>query len=254
MWDPDAYLGYLDLRSRPFFDLVSRIDERSPRRVVDLGCGPGNLTLTLSRRWPSAALEAMDSSEEMVNAARSRGIEARLGDVNEWSPRPDTDVVVCNAVLHWVPEHAEVLRRWVRELSAGAWIAVQLPRNFSEPSHELLRELAAEPKWQRALGTAVQLDGSEVLDALHYAELFAAEGCQVDAWETTYVQRLTGKDPVLDWISGTALRPIKDALEPELWDRFRAQLAPRLRKAYPPRSDGTTWFPFRRVFATARVR
>lgn len=253
MWDPEVYLGHEDLRARPFYELTGRIDEPSPRRVVDLGCGPGNLTAWLLRRWPAATMEAIDSSAEMVAAAQSRGIDARLGDVRDWLPRPDTDVVVCNAVLQWVPRHDALLRRWVRALSPGAWLAVQMPRNFDEPSHTLIRELVAEPPWQ-ALGSRVQLDAMQVAEPTHYAELLASDGCEVDAWETTYVQRLTGPDPVLDWVSGTTLTPVKDALDTELWERFCAQLAPRLRRAYPPRADGTTWFPFRRVFAVARVR
>lgn len=254
MWDPEAYLGHVDLRARPFYDLTGRIDEPAPRRVMDLGCGPGNLTASLMRRWPSAVVEAMDSSAEMVAAAKSRGIEARLGDVRQWRPRPDTDVVVCNAVLQWVPGHDALLRHWARTLEPGAWIAVQMPRNFAEPSHTLARELAAELPWPQALGGKARLDMIGVAEPMHYAELFASEGCEVDAWETTYVQRLTGEDPVLDWVAGTALRPVKAALDAELWERFRELLAPRLRKAYPPRADGTTWFPFRRVFAVARVK
>lgn len=254
MWDPDAYLGFEHLRARPFYDLIARIDTRSPQRVVDVGCGPGHLTIALARRWPAAALEAIDSSPEMVAAAKSRGIDARLCDVAAWTPQPDTDVVVCNAVLQWVPEHKELLRRWAAQLARGAWIAMQVPGNFTQPSHTLVRELASEPRWQVALGPALPVDGDTVDDPVSYADLMATSGCAVDAWETTYVQRLDGPDPVLEWIGGTVLRPIRAALEDQAWDQFRAELAPRLRKAYPPRPDGTTWFPFRRVFVVARVR
>lgn len=254
MWDPDAYLGFEHLRARPFYDLIGRIDTRSPRRVVDLGCGPGNLTIALARRWPAAALEAIDSSPEMVAAAKSRGIDARLSDVAGWTPQPDTDVVVCNAVLQWVPEHKQLLRHWAAQLSRGAWIAMQVPGNFTQPSHMLIRELAAESRWRAALGTESPLEDNVVDEPVSYAELMTASGCAVDVWETTYIQRLAGKDPVLEWISGTALRPIRTALEDEAWDQFRTELAPRLRKAYPRQPDGATWFPFRRVFVVARVR
>ena len=245
MWDPSTYLNFADHRARPFHELLARVGVRSPRRVVDLGCGPGNLTETLPQRWPDAVIEAMDSSAEMVQAARERGVVAEVGDVREWRPRPDTDVVVSNAVLQWVPGHAELLRRWVGELPSGAWLAFQVPGNFAAPSHALVRELAGAELALR--------EEDAVHEPTEYADLLADTGCVVDAWETTYVQRLTGEDPVLDWITGTALRPVRAALDDVEWTRFRDELAPRLRAAYPRRPDGTTWFPFRRVFAVART-
>ncbi|GLY69943.1 trans-aconitate 2-methyltransferase [Amycolatopsis taiwanensis] len=253
MWDPAKYLDYADLRARPFYDLVTRIDATAPRRVVDLGCGPGNLTASLAKRWPGATLEAGDSSPEMVEAARAAGIDARLLDVHDWMPSVDTDVVVTNAVLQWVPGHRDLLRRWAGQLPSGAWLAMQVPGNLGAPSHAVVRELAATPKWAAELAGTTIRDENAVDDPQGYADLLTDAGCVVDAWETTYVQRLTGPDAVLEWISGTALRPIKAALSEESWQAFRADLSPLLDQAYPPRPDGTTWFPFRRVFTVARV-
>ena len=142
MWNPDVYLAFADHRGRPFFDLLSRVGAEAPRRVVDLGCGPGNLTATLAQRWPDAVIDAVDSSPEMVDAARERGVDAVVGTIADWSPKPDTDVVVSNAALQWVPEHAELLVRWAGQLPAGAWIAMQVPGNFDAPSHQAVREVA----------------------------------------------------------------------------------------------------------------
>lgn len=253
MWDPKKYLDFADLRGRPFFDLIGRIGAEHPRRVVDLGCGPGNLTRALAQRWPEATLEASDNSPEMVAAARAAGIDAQLIDVREWTPRPDTDVLISNAVLQWVPEHRALLRRWARELPPGAWIAVQVPGNFDAPSHALTRELAASAAWAAQL-TDVGLREDDTVDMpRQYAELLAREDCMVDAWETTYVQRLSGSNAVLEWITGTALRPVRSALNDADWQRFRGELAPMLDRAYPPRGDGTTWFEFRRIFVVART-
>ena len=249
-WDPTLYLDFDDHRARPFHDLLARVAAAAPRRVVDLGCGPGHLTAVLTARWPGARVTALDSSPEMVAAARERGVEAARVDVLDWAPSPDTDVVVTNAVLQWVPEHVALLPRWLDALPSGAWFAMQVPGNGDAPSHALVRELLHEPRWHGSVAARV---GSTVLDPAGYAELLAADGAAVDAWETTYVHRLTGADPVLRWISGTALRPVRDALPAPDYARFRDELAPRLRAAYPPRADGTTWFPFRRVFAVARV-
>lgn len=250
MWDPDKYLTFADHRGRPFYELLARVQADSPRRVVDLGCGPGNLTEVLAARWPGAALEALDSSAEMVDAARARGINAHVGDVATWKPQPDTDVIVTNAVLQWVPGHSDIVRRWVTELPSGAWIALQVPGNFDGPSHALVRELATGA-WQSRLADVDLRPQNAVLTPMGYAELF--DGCQTDTWETTYTQVLTGDDPVLEWITGTALRPVKAALSDDEWTAFRNDLAPKLRAAYPRRPDGRTWFPFRRVFAVAQV-
>lgn len=253
MWNPELYLTFADHRGRPFFDLVSRVGAERPRRVVDLGCGPGNLTETLRQRWPEAALEAWDSSPEMVSAARERGLSAELGDVREWSPRPDTDVLISNATLHWVPEHRELLTRWARELAPGAWLAVQVPGNFDAPSHDSGRQLARRGPWSNLLRD-LPFEGNDVVDTpAGYAGLLTDAGCTVDAWETTYIHELTGEHPVLDWIAGTALRPVRNALSEQQWTQFRAELIPLLDEAYPARPDGRTFFPFRRVFVVAQV-
>ncbi|OLR95421.1 trans-aconitate 2-methyltransferase [Actinokineospora bangkokensis] len=253
MWDPAKYLTFGDHRGRPFHELLARVPAESPRSVVDLGCGPGNLTETLAQRWPGATLTALDSSPEMVAEARARGIDVHVGAVQDWTPTPETDVVVSNAVLQWVPGHPDLLVRWARELPPKAWIAVQVPGNFAAASHALTREVAADPRWRTRLDPVRLREEDAVLDPESYATLLAAEGCEVDAWETTYTQRLTGQDPVLEWITGTALRPIRAALDDTDWNAFRADLAPRLTQAYPRRPDGTTWYPFRRLFFVART-
>ena len=249
LWDPQSYQTFDDHRARPFRELVARVSASRPRRVVDLGCGPGTRTVELAARWPGAVLEALDSSPDMVTDARARGVNAHLVDVRDWSPAADADVVICNAVLQWVPEHADLLPGWLTALPPGAWFAMQVPGNFAAPSHLLVRELVAEQPWAQRVQP---LREDVVLDPAGYAELMTAAGCRTDAWETTYLQRMEGEDPVLRWISGTALRPIRAALPDAEWNRFCAQLAPRLREAYPASPDGSTWFPCRRVFAVAQ--
>jgi len=253
VWNPQTYLAYADQRSRPFFDLLARVGAESPRRVADLGCGPGNLTEHLAERWPEAVIEAWDNSAEMVAAARERGIDARVGDVRAWIPAPGTDVVLSNAALHWIPEHAELLIRWVDQLERGAWIAVQVPGNFDAPSHASIRALAERRPWSEPLHDIPFRSGKVVESPARYAELLTDAGCSVDVWESTYIHELTGENPVLNWITGTALTPVRDRLTEEQWQRFRAELAPMLDTAYPVRPDGRTLFPFRRIFIVARV-
>jgi len=254
MWSPETYLRFADQRGRPFFDLLARVGAESPRRVVDLGCGPGNLTEHLVRRWPEARVDALDSSPEMVAAARERGIAAQVGDVAAYVPPPDTDVVFSNAALQWVPGHAELLVGWAESLDPGAWIAVQVPGNFDAPSHVAIRALAQREPWSKLLGDFTFRRPDVVETPFRYAELLIGAGCDVDVWETTYVHGLTGENPVLTWITGTALTPVRDQLADEQWQQFRAELIPMLAAAYPVRPEGTTLFPFRRIFVVAQVR
>ncbi|BBW99084.1 hypothetical protein MMOR_00210 [Mycolicibacterium moriokaense] len=188
----------------------------------------------------------------MVEAARERGVDAQVGDVRTWEPRPDTDVVVTNAVLQWVPGHADLLVRWAGQLSSGSWIAMQVPGNFDAPSHEAVRTLARQERWAELLRD-FPFREAQVDSPVGYAALLADAGCRVDAWETTYIHALTGENPVLGWISGTALRPVRSRLNDEQWQQFRDELIPMLDQDYPVRPDGTTFFPFRRIFVVAQV-
>jgi trans-aconitate 2-methyltransferase len=253
MWDPDVYLTFADHRGRPFYDLLSRVGAPNPRRVADLGCGAGNLTTQLAGRWPDAVIEALDSSPEMVAAARERGVDASVGDVRTWTPQPDTDVVVSNAAMQWVPEHSELFTQWTGQLGAGSWIAVQMPGNFDSPSHAAVRAVARREPFAKMLRDIPFRVGTVVDTPSRYAELLIDAGCAVDAWETTYIHQLAGEHPVLHWISGTALLPVSERLNEQEYQQFRDELIPLLADAYPPRSDGTTFYPFRRVFFVAQV-
>ncbi|PZF93031.1 trans-aconitate 2-methyltransferase [Micromonospora deserti] len=256
MWDPTTYLRYGDERSRPFHDLLARVPADHPRTVVDLGCGPGNLTATLAGRWPASRVVGLDSSPEMIARARALDtpVDFAVADLRDWHPGPAVDVVVCNAVLQWVPGHRDLLAGWAAELPAGAWLAVQVPGNFDAPSHRALREVAGRPAWRAEL--APLLREAPVDDPTGYAELLAGAGCTVDAWETTYVHLLPARaaadHPVLAWMEGTALRPVRAALDTARWSDFRAELGARLTEAYPVR-QGQVYFPFRRVFVVART-
>lgn len=252
MWNPDVYLAFADHRGRPFFDLTSRVGATDPRRVVDLGCGPGNLTETLAERWPGALLEAVDSSAEMVAAARERGIDATLGDVSAWAPAPDTDVVISNATLHWIPDHADLVVRWADALAPGSWLAFQVPGNWKAPSHRALIEVAGSAPFSEPLRDMLFRDGDVVETPIRYSELLTDAGCTVDAWETTYIHELTGETPVLDWITGSSLTAVKSRLSDEAWQQYRRTLIPLLAQAYPQRPDGRTFYPFRRIFVVAR--
>ncbi|MFI5937188.1 trans-aconitate 2-methyltransferase [Actinoplanes sp. NPDC051494] len=254
MWDPTVYHRFGTERSRPFFDLVSRIGAAQPRTVMDLGCGSGELTATLADRWPGARVRGLDSAAEMIaKAPPAAGPEFQVGDLAQWHPDPDTDVVVTNAALQWVPGHQRLIDGWIKELPAGAWFAMQVPGNFDAPSHRTLRELARGEPYAAILGDLVR--EAPVDDPADYAARFLTAGASVDAWETTYLHLLPADGaghPVLRWMEGTALRPVRAALDDTLWGSFRAALGQRLESVYPARS-GYVAFPFRRIFVVAHL-
>jgi trans-aconitate 2-methyltransferase len=265
VWDPAQYLSFADERSRPFFDLTGRIAATAPGYVVDLGCGPGQLTAALARRWPDAEIDGIDSSAEMIAAAERMlsdaaapgahkaegggGLTFAVGDVVDWKPERPVDVIVSNAVLQWVPGHMELLPRWAANLAQGGWLAFQLPGNFDQPSHAVLRELAAASRWRdKVAGARLNRQAGEPAD---YLDVLARAGLRVDAWETTYLHVLSGADPVTEWYKGTGLRPVLSVLSEDDAAEFVAEYGARMRAAYPAASYGTA-FPFRRVFVVAQ--
>jgi trans-aconitate 2-methyltransferase len=252
-WDPDRYLTYADERGRPFVELVARVGSDAPATVVDLGCGPGNLTALLRARWPEATIRGLDSSPEMIDQARvvDESISWEVADLRTWVAAADpVDVLVSNATLQWVPGHLDLLPALVGKVRSGGWFAFQVPGNFDEPSHTIRTALAAEPPYsEHTQGVAVPSSH----DPAVYLDRLTALGCEVDAWETTYLHVLSGPDPVFTWVSGTGARPTLQALPDDLRPGFEEEFKRRLRTAYPER-EGRVVLPFRRIFVVARVR
>lgn len=254
MWDPDSYLRHADHRLRPFHDLVARVPTPAPLRVLDLGCGPGNATAELADRWPDAHVTGLDSSAAMIESARDLARPGRLDfrqadlAADAWLPDGGADVMVTNAVLHWVPGHLARLPAWTDALTPGGSLALQVPGNFADPAHALLHELAASARWKARIGAEPQRFDAHSAD--RYLDALARPGFRVDAWETTYLHVLHGPNPVLSWMEGTALRPVIAALGDADRAEFLAEYGALLADAYPARDHGTV-LPFRRVFAVA---
>jgi trans-aconitate 2-methyltransferase len=250
VWDPTTYLEFADERSRPFVDLLSRVPAAEPTVVVDLGCGPGQLTASLADRWPHAQIVGLDSSPEMImQAAQLAGPQLRfqLQDLRDWRPETDVDVIISNATLQWIPRHRDLLPSLISSLATDGWLAFQVPGNFDQPSHRLLRQVSADPRYAPLLTDVVW---PATADAASYLDDLAGLGCSVDAWETTYLHVLTGPDPVFRWISGTGARPVLQALPEDHREQFASEYQELLNKAYPTRPYGTV-LPFRRIFFVA---
>lgn len=264
-WDPEQYLRFADERARPFYDLMARSGSESPQAVVDLGCGPGNLTAVLSDKWPSARVIGIDSSAEMIGRAtelaRPGRLEFRQADLVGWRPEGPVDAIICNAALHWVTGHLSLLPGFVAALAPGGCLAFQVPANFGLPSHVLLRELSLSERWRATLGPAVER-GPSSHEPAEYLEVLldCPRVVRVEVWETTYYHVLSGPDPVLDWVRGTGLRPVLEALRapaegrpPGQEEEFLSAYAAALRAAYPKDAAGRTIFPFRRIFGVVEV-
>ena len=259
-WSPSQYSQFEDDRTRPVRDLVSALASAwsgaDPVRAIDLGCGPGNSTEVLAARFPGTSISGIDSSPEMVAAARLRmpSVDFKAGDIATWRAQAPIDVILSNAVLHWLPEHEVLMPRLVEQLTPGGSLAVQMPDNLEEPAYRVMREVAGLPAWRERLEAAGGKRG-EMLDAAGYYGLLKPLCRRVDVWRTIYVHVLAGPDAIVEWFKGSGLRPYLEALGNEEPGGERAEFLTRYRegiaRAYPALPDGSALLPFPRLFFVA---
>jgi len=262
-WNPQRYLEFEDHRLRPAIDLLARVALDAPRAVVDLGCGAGNVTGLLARRWPEARVVGVDNSEPMLSEARAATCDVpnvmyEAQDLATWSPAAAVDLVYSNAALHWLPDHASLFPRLARTVAPGGVLAVQMPRNFDAPSHVAVAEIAMGERWRQRLAAVVR--SPPVATPEEYLRWLSPHCASVDAWETIYLQRLAPRDdgehPVVAFVSGTWLVPFFERLEGDGEARraFLSDYRDRIARAYPKERDGSTLFAFRRLFVVATAR
>ncbi len=247
-WNPQQYERFAAPRLRPAIDLLARIPPGPRTNIVDLGCGGGQVTRLLRERFPEARITGIDSSAAMLERARGE-IDAEFvqADLNVWTPPPGVDLIVSNAALHWLDDHRSLVARWLEHLEPGCAVAVQMPRNRDARSHLAMAE-AAEPFAAKLAGVRTIRPVGTPSD---YARLLAPHMAHVDVWETTYIHVLAGQDPVVEWTKGSGLRPYLDALGEDA-EGFVEAYRRLLREAYPPEQDGTTFYPFKRVFVVGQ--
>ncbi|MBK5440070.1 trans-aconitate 2-methyltransferase [Pseudomonas sp. TH32] len=249
-WSAKQYSMFEQQRTRPVRDLVAAIPEGDVRTAVDLGCGPGNSTEVLAERFPKALVTGMDSSDDMLVDARKRlpTLNFELADIGAWNPAQKFDVILANASLQWLPDHAALYPHLVNQLTEGGTLAVQTPDNLDEPAHKLAREIAADGPWAAKIGAVKH---NERHTASYYFELLSKHCSTVDVWRTTYHHPLAGSTAVVEWFKGSALRPFLAPLTDSEKSAFLDEYLARITQAYPALADGTVLLPFPRLFIIA---
>ena len=250
-WSPTTYLRFEDERTRPARDLLAQVPASKVRRAIDMGCGPGNSTELVIARFPGAEVVGLDSSPAMLEEARNRlpGVHFEAADARTWVPGGDTDLVFANAIYQWVPDHLAQLPRVLAGLPAGGVLAVQMPDNVGEPSHQLMRAVAASGPWAERLGDAARAPLPPVQAYYDALRPFAAH---VDIWHTAYNHVLADAAAIVEWVKGTGLRPFVDPLGPAEREAFLAAYLERVAEAYPPAADGKVLLRFPRLFIVAQ--
>lgn len=254
-WDPDVYERYKTYRDRPALDLMVQIPSHDFSEIWDLGCGTGEHAALLAARHPGASVHGLDSSPEMLAAARRRAADVDWvsGGIETWAPGVAPDLVFSNAALQWLPDHETLFPRLAGALASGGVLACQMPMAFETQHHRILRETAEQGPWASLTRTARLIRPTPSMDD-YYGWLAPVCG-EVDLWTTTYLHALEGDDPVVEWMAGTALRPYLDVLtDPALREAFLDAFRDRIAQAFPTREDGVTLFPFPRMFMVATRR
>ncbi len=249
-WSPEVYRRFEDERTRPARDLLAQVPIEARRLVVDMGCGPGNSTELLVERFPEATVVGLDTSPAMLTEARQRVPRASFAeaDAATWMPEAGTDVLFANAIYQWVPDHLAVLARQLAALEPGSVLAVQMPDNFAEPTHVLMREVAAAGPWAERLRDAAR----EPLPAVSvYYDALRPWARRLDLWHTVYNHVLADAEAVVAWVRGTGLRPFLDPLTAEEQRRFLDDYQQRIAAAYPAARDGKALLRFPRLFIVA---
>jgi trans-aconitate 2-methyltransferase len=251
-WDPKQYLKFESERTQPCRDLVARIELETPRRIVDLGCGPGNSTAVLHARWPSAALVGIDRSTEMLEVARRSPVPARWeeADAATWTSDAPVDLLFSNAALQWLPDHGRQLPRLLGQVASGGAFAVQMPANTDQPFQQVADRLRLGSSWRPFVRP--DAPGIGIGSASEYYDILAPHARRVELWDTRYVHVLPGPEAVVEWTIGTGMRPWLAGLPDDAHrSRFLAEYRAGIEAEYPSRADGRVLFPFDRRFFVA---
>lgn len=259
-WSANQYLKFGNERTRAVRDLVSNIPLKAPKRIIDLGCGPGNSTAVLASRWPDAQVSGMDSSPDMLSKARASMPDVNFvqGDLHTYQPEPDTDLLFSNAVFHWLRSEQRIptILRLLKSQKAGGVLAFQVPDNYQEPSHKAMREVALLDGPWREHFQALPADKRPDLDPIEtpadwYNALIPL--CEkVDVSHVLYQHVMEAPSSIVEWVKGSGLMPFLNPLPTQqVKDAYLKAYEQRLSEVYPRLADGKVMLRYPRLFVVA---
>lgn len=253
-WNPQQYDKFKDQRSQPFFDLMALLVKTENQRVVDLGCGTGALTASLSRHLEAKETIGIDSSEAMLGTARSYAtdeIKFQQGDIEKWIPERPFDVVFSNAALQWCSDHPQLFERISQGLSPQGQIAIQMPMNHDYPTHLLAHKMSKEARWAKFLGDESRDQERTMLSVEAYATLLFKLGFREQkVFLRVYGHELESREGVIEWVKGTLLTYFKSRLSQSDYESFVAEFRGRLFESLP--DDKPFFYPFKRILIWGR--
>jgi trans-aconitate 2-methyltransferase len=251
-WSAKLYTAFEDERTRPVRDLLNAVPAGEARFAVDLGCGPGNSTEVLASCAPGAAITGIDSSPDMIKAARHRlpHVNFEVGTIQDWRPDTPPDLILSNAALHWVPNHANLLPRLAGMLTEGGKLAIQLPDNLADVAQVLMLKVASQGAWAARLAGA-QGARTPIGSIGFYYDLLKPVCARVDIWRTDYVHPLAGPAAIVAFFRSTGLLPFLGPLNADEREEFLARYLDEVVQAYDVQQDGTVLLHMQRLFIVA---
>jgi trans-aconitate 2-methyltransferase len=252
-WSPKQYDKFKDERSAPFFDLMSLVQKAPGSRVVDLGCGSGELSLELHRYTEASQTLGIDTSDEMLLMAEEfsqDGLQFHKENIQFWHSKNEFDIVFSNAALQWCPNHPAIFHKLKEALKEGGQLAVQMPMNHDYPTHILAHEMSHEEPWSSLLGVEKYEKNKTMLRLEQYSQLITDLGFKKKrVFLKTYEHELGSRDDVIEWVKGSLLTHFKSRLKEKDNEHFVSEFKKRLFTSLPDQRP--FFYPFKRIFIWA---
>jgi trans-aconitate 2-methyltransferase len=251
-WNPEQYLKFDEERTRPSIDLVARIPIDNPSSIIDIGCGPGNSTQVLARRWPGCKIVGVDNSPAMIERAKKDypRQEWRILDAGKDEIEGTFEIVFSNATIQWIPNHADLLKKFHGLLTKKGIIAIQIPLFWDMPIGKTIANIATSERWSPLTGRVSDL--FSIHDPSYYYDKLSELSGSIDIWVSDYFHVLDSHVSIFEMIRSTGLRPYLERLRTEQEkNEFEGAVLREIARDYPLQKNGRVLFPFKRLFFVA---